>query len=86
MSEAEARLRQEVENALRNVGAIGDPDQIRDYAESVVDFLKHNASDYGGGWLIVNHEVHPVENVVDSWEDDGYRRYDILTVVEEDPE
>ena len=87
MSSSEDRLRQEVENALRHVGAIGDPDQIRDYAESVVNFLKHNATDYGGGWVVVNHEVHPISEVVDAWEDDGHRRYDVLVEVdEEDPE
>ena len=73
---AEQALLDAVRQALVSVHAIGDPDQLTDYAAAVVEQIKLD------DWLITRRGVHGV--IEYSWNDgsDEYEDYTVYTTPE----
>lgn len=72
-------LGRRIESAIRSdaLWKIGEPD-CRILAQSVlVKLLEHRPEEEG--WILRNGSVFKIEDVRDTWEDDGHRTWDLVT-------
>lgn len=60
---ARERMKEVVRHALDTARCSGDPDQLEQYAQDVVEALVQRAADHSGfeGWLIMTGAVRGVE-------------------------
>lgn len=82
MSDAREEMRDAVRRGLRSADAIGDPDQIEDYVDGVMEALVETEVTGQVGWFIVNGlgHVYAVERcqMTDASHAD-YSRWDVRT-------
>lgn len=81
--QARAKLRDQMVQALYRVDAIGDPDQLRGYADSIIESLTDRNS---VGWLITATGVHEVIEVDHQDNNGEYVTYQVFTVPGSDEE